>query len=135
MSEVPCRLLVGWIVFTTPPPQFSFIGPFLTDVPVSLPTAIRMLPSLTLVLLLALMSLLLWLAFLFLPSTSSSPLGLHRLQGRPCYLPSAHSWTLSEETFPQGILPHPGASGVLLDEEGPEQRKEAHGLPHSATHP
>ena len=32
--------------------------------------------------------------------------GLHCMQGRPCHLPSSHSWPIPEEAIPQGILPH-----------------------------
>ena len=30
--------------------------------------------------------------------------GLHRLQGRSCYVPTPHCWTLPEEEVPEGIV-------------------------------
>ena len=60
--------------------------------------------------------------------------GLSCLQGRPCNVSAPHSGTIPKEAFPQGILPHCGASCLLLDEKGSQLGKEAHGMPNCSAH-
>ncbi len=45
-------------------------------------------------------------------------LGLYRLQEFGSCLPPSHRWSLPEEAFPKGLLPHCGALGELYDDEG-----------------